>query len=108
MKNLLIYIETENNEKFGCFIYSPISIENYDISDQYCFLFKMNENKQILMFPIIDPTKAFKLNQNDQSIEIGEGDIIIRKLEKNYICSCNQHSFNYFGNENVLIQNITN
>ena len=51
MKNVLFYIETENNQKFGCFISSPITIKNEYISDSYCFLFKINENNQLLLFP---------------------------------------------------------
>ena len=60
-------------------------------------------------FQIIDQSKAIKITQNEIEeglIEIGEGDILIRKLGNKYVCSCNKHSFNYFDN-NLIPNDIT-
>ena len=103
-RNLLFYIQTETDQKFGCFINAII--ENDKVDDKNCFLFNI-EGNSVEKYTINESIKAMKIydTKNENLIEFGNGDILIKKEEYKSKCSCKQRSFNYNGKSNVFIGN---
>ena len=108
-QNLSFLMETEDRIKFGVFISSRIDKRFKYINDENCFIFKINENNQIEMYPIIESNNAIKFDvyecRDVNLIEIGKGDILIKNIEGKFHVDCKQQSFNYFGKINTLTEN---
>ena len=101
-KEIIIFIETINNECFGCFIQSKIDQINEYIEDKKSCIFKIRENKTIEKYKINDKSKSIKIfdNENENLIEIGNEDIIIKKEENKNKCKTKILSNN--GNEQLF------
>ena len=102
--NIIIFIQTKNGKKFGCYIQNMINMKGKYISDPNAFLFTI-ANNSIEKYPIKDNDNAIKIcdNKDEDLVIIGKNDIVIKKKEKKNKCSCTQKSFDYHGKENVLI-----
>ena len=94
--HIIILIETTENHKFGAFVSNQIYAKSLYISDQYSFIFKI-ENRQIEKYPIKDVGKAFELadESHENLFVIGKSDIVVKKQFKKDKCTCKQSSFDY-------------
>ena len=104
LSHLVIVIETTEGKKFGCYINAELDAGLKYQNDSEAFIFKFNNNK-IEKYPIKDQENAIRVYhyRDDNLFSVGKNDIVIKKEEKRKKCSCKQTSFEYNGNENVLI-----
>ena len=118
-ENIAILITDDENNVFGCFINSPINSYRYIENDQWkgsritdedAFIFSFESNGRmdgLTIFPIQNEMKerAFGLYKNDSLLlfDIGGADIIIKKFNNKNKCYCEQYSFDYQNESNVLV-----
>ena len=116
-KNILIVIETarKTNSKsqlhqytiskhhIGAFISSKIEKANQWVSDPNAFVFKIKEN-EIAKFQIRDKSTAFYLHasRSNEMLEIGRGDILVKKYNDRENSFCKPNSFIYPHNDNLM------
>ena len=110
--NLIFVIEDTEGNKFGGYIDATIdktgngSVHNF-ITDSKSFVFSLESNGRLndmKKFDIIKPENAFYLfdESNLDLFGIGDGDIVIFKKGSGEEHFCEQSSFNYEGNQNIL------
>ena len=109
-RNLIVVIEDDKNNKFGCFVSSTIEKYRAEVYDENAFVFSLKNNGRIeegngmMKFNISLPYDGFCLCQKDEEylFWIGDPDIFIMKYEYegSYL---SQRSFDYKGMEDVLI-----
>ena len=114
-EKILILIEDENNNVFGCYINSKIdknrNVENEfskGIEDPNCFIFSFRNNeptKYGLRKDRKDDTVFLLYEKKDERLFIvGERDIFIRKSNRKSFCcdDINDCKFDYQGKQKVL------
>ena len=103
---IVIVIELMNGSKIGVFINEKFEGLNKYIEDHTSFVFKITE-KELNKYHILEnnPSAVKLTGKNDENlIIIGEDDICIKKQSKRDESCCKQHSFNYGGKQNVLLE----
>ena len=108
-RKILIIIETDNNNKFGAFIHSPINIIDEWIEDKNAFIFSIkniNGEKKISNHTIKEERYGIIVHPKEENMlfMIGSGgQIIIRKEDSEYPSTCNQNdSFEFEDKEDFL------
>ena len=121
LKELVFYIEDENDNDFGAYISTPISNHwNSSLSteiqqnqiDKNAFVFSLKSNERLSqptkfdIIPYYSPY-PFNLFSGDDWIlfSVGGNDIVVSKKDSNIPCVCKQSYFNYQEHENILTGN---
>ena len=108
--NILIYIETYEGNRFGCYISERFhEFRKMYVEDPNAFIYEFREG-EMLQYPIRDPKKAIYVSKmfSTPQYTIGDGDIALKPKdddESMYLCKCKPKSYYYREMRDILLWN---